>query len=98
MITATGIGKVADYIKSLIAKGTYTINGVTKDVAILKTDLANGILIIYLYISNTDAGNITNVKLIDIAGTVFDDKPDNVTKVNTKGLLVAFKYTISEVV
>lgn len=97
MITSTGIGKVSAYIKSLVAKGTYTINGVTKDVSILKTDLAGGILTIYLYISNTDAGNITNVKLMDIAGEVFADKPDNIAKTNLKGLLIAFKFTLSEV-
>ncbi|NSW90202.1 MAG: hypothetical protein HPY74_05905 [Firmicutes bacterium] len=97
MITSTGIEKVAEYIKALVSKGTYTISGVTKDVSILKTELTGGILTIYLYLDNTDSGNISNIKLIDIAGSVFADKPDNITKTNTKGLLIAFKFTISEV-
>lgn len=97
MISPTGIGKVAAYIKSIVAKGTYTINGVAKEVSILKTELVGGVLTIYLYISSADAGNITNIKLMDVAGDVFADKPDNISKTNTKGLLVAFKFTVSEV-
>lgn len=97
MISPTGISNIANYIKSQLARGTYTIGGVKKDTPIYKTVLTGSTLTVHLYVGNTEAGSITKSELIDIAGMVFADKPDSITKTSTKGVLITYKFTISEV-
>jgi len=98
MITQTGLNKVADRIKGLIANGRYTKDGVVGTIALHSTKLEGNILSVYLLFDNAFAGNFTKFELIDIDGAVFADQPDNITKVDTKLLLVTFKFTVTEVI
>lgn len=97
MIAAQEMINITNFIRSRIARGTYTINGVTKNVDIYASSVVGNTITIQLYFADSDAGQITAVKLINIEGGIFADKPDAITKVPNKGILVKFIFNISEV-
>ena len=97
MITVNGLTSMATAIKNLIAKGTYTIGAVTKDVAVLNTEVVGNKLTVRLYLDDSVNGTITKFQLVGYDATVLADRPDNVIKPALKGLLVIFNFTICEV-
>jgi hypothetical protein len=96
MITATGLNRMATAIKNLIAKGTYTMGGVTRDIAVLNTEIVDNKLAVRLYFDDAVNGTVTKFQLIGYDGVVLAERPDNVVKPINKGLLVIFDFTISE--
>lgn len=84
-------------MQGLIAGGAYVIGSTTYPLPIFKTERSGDVISFYLYIPDGVAGTITKFQLIDTAGAVFDDQPDNVSKPTVNGLLVAFKYTLKKV-
>ncbi|WP_206458926.1 hypothetical protein [Anaerovorax sp. IOR16] len=97
MITSNGFNKIANLIKETISHGTYQLNGSTKTTQIYKTSVEANVLKIYLYFDDVESGSFSKFQLVDTDGNVFAEKPDNISKPNTKGLLVLFKFTITEV-
>ena len=97
MIATQELKKITDYMRNRIARGKYTIGGVTKDLDIYKSSISDNTITIELYIANEDAGQITNIKLINIEGGIFADKPDSINKIPNKGVLIKFVFNISEV-
>lgn len=97
MITTNGIQKFAKAMANIVSKGTYTVGGVTKDLPIHSTKIEGDTFYINLYLDDTVVGNITNTKLYDYEGTLLADRPDSITKPADKGLLIVYKFKLSEV-
>jgi hypothetical protein len=96
MITSAGLNSMATAVKNLIAGGTYTIGGVTKDIPIVSTAINANTLVVQLYLDDSVAGTVTKFQLKGY-GTILADRPDNVVKTSLKGLLVIFTIVIQEV-
>jgi hypothetical protein len=97
MITSAGLNSMATAVKNLIAGGTYTIGGVTKDIPIVSTAINANTLVVQLYLDDSVAGTVTKFQLKGYDGTILADRPDNVVKTSLKGLLVIFTIVIQEV-
>lgn len=97
MITQTALNKVADQVLSMISHAQYTIDGVTNTIPIYSSKVTNNVVSVYVLFDNNYEGNITKVELIDTDGEVFATQTDNIQKVDTRLLLVTFKFTLTEV-
>lgn len=97
MITSTGFSNVLNYMSGLISKGRYIVSGTNIDVDILSKTISGNTLTVNIFLADGQAGTITDIKLMDANGQVFADKPDSITKLATQGVLVIFKFTITEV-
>lgn len=97
MITSTGFSNVLNYMSNLINKGRYYMVSSTIDVPILSKQITGNTLTVNMFLTDGAAGTITKTQLIDANGQVFADKPDSISKVDTQGVLVIFKFTITEV-
>ena len=96
MIKTDGLNLIYNSITSNLLKGQALIDGQFKDVEIQKTELTSNSVKIFLYLDETYVGQITDYRLITIAGKVFLERSENVTKNNTKGLLVLFEIVLQE--
>ena len=97
MIRPKGIEEFAEAMLGIITKGTYTIDGVTKDVPIHSTKISEGTFQVNIYLDDTVVGNITNTGLYSYKGTLLADRPDYIGKPEDKGLLIVYKFKLSEV-
>lgn len=86
-----------DWLQGIIKEGKYFIGNTGYTTPIFKIERSGDVITFYLYLADDVAGNITKFQLIDQAGAVFDDQPDNIQKLAVNGLLVAFKYTLRKV-
>jgi hypothetical protein len=99
MITVQGINSIASTIVGLFAQGAYIKDGQQVIVPIFRKEFIEeeATLKIYLYLTDEDVGTFTGFQILNAEGDVMLDKPDNITKPVSKGLLVAFKISIKEV-
>lgn len=97
MITINGIKKFASAMANIVSRGTFTIDGKTKDVPIHSTTIEGDTFYVNLYLDDTVVGTITATKLYDYEGTLLADRPDSIKKPVDKGLLIVFKFKLSEV-
>ena len=90
-ITSVGIEKIGRRFADSIDHAAYTLNGepfrklVTADT-----------VKIYIYFDDTVTGNVANVQLVDTDGDIVAQSDREFEKPPSKGLYVAFKYTIIE--
>lgn len=96
MIKPDGLILIYNSITSNLLKGQALIDGQYKDVEIQKTELTSNSVKIFLYLDESFVGQITNYRLITIAGKVFLERSENIAKNNTKGLLVLFEIVLQE--
>lgn len=96
MIKPDGLSLIYNSITSNLLKGQTLIDGQYKDVEIQKTELTSNSVKIFLYLDESFVGQITNYRLITIAGKVFLERSENIAKNNTKGLLVLFEIVLQE--
>ncbi|MEG1083989.1 MAG: hypothetical protein RSE04_06065 [Hydrogenoanaerobacterium sp.] len=97
MITTTGIQKFAAAMAKIVSKGTITVNGQTKNVEVHSVKVEGDTFFVNLYLDDTVVGTITATKLYDFDGTLLADRPDSIVKPADKGLLIVFKFKLSEV-
>lgn len=97
MITTTGFSNVLNYMSDLINTGRYYVGSTPIDVPILSKSISGNTLTVNIFLDDGAAGTVTKVQLIDTAGQAFADKPDSISKLETQGVLVVFKFTITEV-
>lgn len=97
MITTNGIGKFAAAMAKIVSKGTFVINGATKQVEVHSVEVKGDTFFVNLYLDDTVSGTITATKLYDFEGTLLADRPDSIIKPVDKGLLIVFKFKLSEV-
>jgi hypothetical protein len=96
MIKPDGLNLIYNSITSNLLKGQVLINGQYKDIEIQKTELTSNSVKVFLYLDESYVGQITNYRLITIAGKVFLERSENIAKNNTKGLLVLFEIVLQE--
>ena len=97
MITTTGIQKFAKAMAGIVSRGTFTVSGNTINVPIHSTEVTGDTFQVNLYLDDTVVGTVTAAKLYDFEGTLLADRPDNIIKPASKGLLVVVKFKLSEV-
>lgn len=96
MIKPDGLNLIYNSITSNLLKGQALIDGQYKDIEIQKTELTSNSVKVFLYLDESYVGQITNYRLITIAGKVFLERSENIAKNNTKGLLVLFEIVLQE--
>lgn len=96
MISSDGLTLIYNNITANLLKGQAYINGQFQDVPIQKTELTSNSVKVYLYLDETYVGQITDYRLITIAGKTFLERSENIAKNNTKGLLVLFEIVLQE--
>jgi hypothetical protein len=97
VISSRALEKMATYIESQVTSGRITVNNNEIEMPVYRVERSGNRIKIFLYAGNSIQGSITKYKLIDKDGEVFAEKLDNISKPNTKGLLILFEFTISEV-
>lgn len=96
-ITTTGHTEMKNWLLGFIKEGRYTIAGVKYLTPIYRSNVTGDVITIHLYLDDSVKGTITKFELMDQKGQVFDDQPDNITKPETNGLLISFKYTLKKI-
>lgn len=97
-IPAEGLNEITSVIKALFSHGTYRIGTTTTEIAIESIELSGNEITVMLYLADDVSGTVNRFQLISYAGNILSERPDSVDKPTTKGLLVVFKFTISEVI
>ena len=97
MITPDGIATLYQSITNNVTSATALVNGVDVPVPIQKTETTTTSIKVYIYLNETIVGTITRYRLLQVNGTIFLEKSDNVVKDGTRGLLVLLEIDISEV-
>ena len=85
-ITSVGIEKIGRRFADSIDHAAYTLNGAPKTVEPFRK----------LVTADTVTGNVANVQLVDTDGDIVAQSDREFEKPPSKGLYVAFKYTIIE--
>ena len=97
MITTNGIKKFAAAMAGIVSRGTFTVDGKTHNVPIHSVEVKEDTFHVNLYLDDTVVGTVTAAKLYDFEGTLLTDRPDSIKKPVDKGLLVVFKFKLTEV-
>lgn len=97
MITGDGLNLIYNNITNNLLKGQVLINGQFQDVPIQKTETTSNSIKIYIYLDENYVGQITGYRIISTDGKTFLERSENVTKDDTRGLLVLFEITLQEV-
>lgn len=97
MITVNGLKKFAAAMAGIVSRGTFTVDGKTVNVPVHSVEIADETFHVNLYLDDTVVGTVTAAKLYDFEGTLLTDRPDSIKKPAEKGLLVVFKFKLSEV-
>lgn len=95
-ITSVGIEKIGRRFADSIDHAAYTLNGATKTVEPFRKLVTADTVKIYIYFDDTVTGNVANVQLVDTDGDIVAQSDREFEKPPSKGLYVAFKYTIIE--
>ena len=98
MITTIGMNTIANLITNNLDHAIINIAGVDTVIPFQSTKVVANILYVYIFINDTYTGTITNSKLIDKSGNSFAEKTDNIIKTVSDGILITYKFTLSEVV
>lgn len=96
-LTATGIEKQAQRHLDSLSHGQFKVNGVIVDnVPIYKKERSGDTIRIYLTIGIEYSGTISEIKLIDTDGDVVAESTEVISKPESKGIYVSFKYRYKE--
>lgn len=95
-ITSVGIEKIGRRFADSIDHTAYTLNGAPKTVEPFRKLVTADAVKIYIYFDDTVTGNVANVQLVDTDGDIVAQSDREFEKPPSKGLYVAFKYTIIE--
>jgi hypothetical protein len=96
LISTLGLNKTASKILGMLDHARYTLDGVTTDAPIYDSTIEGHVVTVFVLFDNRFSGNFTKFELIDVDGDVYATQVDSIQKVNTKLLLVTFKFSIVE--
>lgn len=95
-LTAVGIEKIGRRFADSVDHAAYTLNGAPKTVKPFRKLIEADAVKIYVYFDDTVSGSVANVQLVDTDGDIIAQTERTFEKPPSKGLYVAFKYTIIE--
>lgn len=95
-LTAVGVEKIGRRFAESIDHAAYTLNGEPKAVEPFRKIVEADSVKIYVYFDDTIVGVVANVQLVDTDGDVVAETDRAFEKPPSKGLYVAFKYSIIE--
>lgn len=97
MLNKQAIGEIANRISPMFAKGGYTADGVEVEVPIYRKEIDRdqGIIRVYLYLTDEHNGNFSEFKLLNEGGVVIDTEPYEIIKDISQGMVIAFKYKVT---
>lgn len=95
-MTSDGIALIYETIKNNLLKCQVLISGSYKDVEIQKVEKTTDSIKVFVYLNEDFTGTITKYRLLTTAGKIFDERTDNISKDNKRGLLTLFEYKIKE--
>lgn len=97
MLTDTAKNKIANKIKEIVYRGEYTKDGTVVSIPIHSIVVNRDTVTVLFNLDQNITGKITNFKLIDIDGEIFDERLMNVNK-STDGIFPSFQYSIKELI
>lgn len=96
-LTDVGKNKIANKITEIFSHGEYKKNGTVVSVPIYSVTASGDTVTVLFNLDHTVTGKITNFKLMDTDGDVFDERIMNVTKSND-GIFPSFHYKVAELI
>lgn len=96
-MTSDGVNLLYETIQKNIYKCQVQINGSWKECEIQKFEKTSNSIKIFVYLDENFVGTINRYRLLMLNGKIFDERSDNISKDDTRGLLTLFEYKIKEV-
>lgn len=98
-LTSIGIQKIGQRFVDSVDHADYTLNGVPQTAEPFRRFAQGASARVYIYFDDTVIGDVAEVQLVDKDGDIIASAGERVfTKTPGKGLYIAFKYNILEVV
>lgn len=96
-LTQKGVEKIGKRFVDSVDHAAFTLNGQPRTVAPFRK-IANGSdARVYIYFDDTVSGTVADVQLVDTDGDIVAEAHDrSFTKPPSKGLYIAFKYSVTE--
>ncbi|OHW62159.1 hypothetical protein EUAN_12280 [Andreesenia angusta] len=96
MITQEGLAEITQAIKDLISHVTIEANSTEQRVEIYKLSTQEGVIKAYVLLDDTFINDVSNIKLISKSNKVLIERPENIQKDISKGLLLFFSLKVME--
>jgi len=88
---------LADTLDKLVVSADYTIGGVTRPAKIRRSIISGTTVRKHIYLTQNDpVGTVTRARLLDKLGNVVATRTDPQVHETGKGLLLEFRFTITE--
>lgn len=96
MLNNNAIRQITNRISPIFAKGSYVADGEEVKVPIFRKEIDQdeGIIRVYLYLTDEHNGNFSEFKLLDENDNVVDTEPYTIEKDISQGMVIAFKYKV----
>lgn len=97
MLTTYALQTLANTLDDLAVKADYTIGGVTYQAKIRRSIVSGATVRKHIYLTQKDPlGTVTRARLLDAYGQVVAERTDPQVHEAGKGLLLEFRWTITE--
>ncbi|GEA17484.1 hemolysin [Moorella sp. E306M] len=97
MLTSHALEALAKALDDLVASADYTIGGQTYQTKIRRSIVSGTTVRKHIYLTQEDpVGTVTRARLLDADGQVVAERTDQQEHEEGKGLLLEFRFTISE--
>lgn len=97
MLTNYTLEALASFLDRLAVKADYTIGGVTRQAKIRRSIVSGTTVRKHIYLTQNDpTGTVTRARLLDKLGNVIATRTDPQVHEAGKGLLLEFRFTITE--
>lgn len=96
MLNENAIRQITGRIAPMFTKGAYTADGQDVEVPIFRKEIDpdEGIIRVYLYLTDEHNGTFSEFRLLDENGEVVDSEPYSIEKDISQGMVIAFKYKV----
>lgn len=97
MLTAYALQTLANALDDLATKADFTIGGITYQAKIRRSIISGTTIRKHIYLTQNDPlGTVTRARLLDAGGQVVAERADPQVHEAGKGLLLEFRWTITE--
>jgi hypothetical protein len=97
LLTAYALQTLANALDDLATKADFTIGGITYQAKIRRSIISGTTIRKHIYLTQNDPlGTVTRARLLDAGGQVVAERADPQVHEAGKGLLLEFRWTITE--